>query len=461
MTAVIAKAQTVDDLVAESDAIVRPMAEVVRNADGTGKLVTRFHAGQLAAHHSTKRNVIICAGTQSGKTSYGPHWLYREIQRCGPGDYVVVSPTYVLMQLKALPEFRRLFEGILQVGTYFQSPIKRFIFSEAGFERTFGRKMTDNDPPTVVYFGHAQNAESLESATYKAGWLDEAGQKQFRRASHEALERRFALHRARKLLTTTPYDLGVLYTEYWEPWERAGRNHPTIDIFNFPSYLNPAFPMASYEEARDTLPEWKFHMFYDGIPTRPAGLIYSCFDPDKHVVDDYPIPFNWPRFRGIDFGGTNTAAVCWAEILDKDNNRTGRYVQYREYRAGDLTAKEHIAGIRAGDKSERPGINFGGAASEKQWRQEFGAAGMTIHAPKITEVEVGILRLFAGLKTGRLQIMRSCKTTIEMYRTYSRPVDDRGDPMPGIEDKEKFHELDASRYIGSYLFRTAKLPGVL
>lgn len=440
--------------------VVAPMAEIVKNGDGTGKLVTRFHAGQLKAHASTKRNVLIVAGTQSGKTSYGPHWLYREIRRCGPGDYVVVSPTFVLMELKALPEFRRLFEQTLQLGTYYGSPIKRFVFSEAGFERTFGRKMTDNDPPCMVYFGHAQNAESLESATYKAGWFDEAGQKQFRRASHEALERRLALHRGRKLLTTTPYDLGVLYTEYWEPWEVAGRDHPDIDIINFPSYLNPAFPIESYEAARASLPEWRFKMFYDGIPTRPAGLIYGCFDPAKHVIDDFKIPKEWPRYRGLDFGGTNTAAVCITERLDADGNRTGEFIAYREYHAGELTSKEHIAQIRANDLSDKPGINFGGAKSENQWRREFSSAGMTVREPMVSEVEVGILRVYAAIKTGKLKFFRSLRLTLEQIRTYSRPVDDRGEPMAGIEDKEIYHQLDALRYIGTYLFRERPPLGV-
>jgi hypothetical protein len=442
--------------------VAPPPAPAMVTIDG-GRMTLRLHPGQLAAHRSTKRNIVIVAGTQSGKTSYGPHWLRREIQLRGPGDYVVVSPSFPLMKLKALPEFLRLFEQQLRLGEY-AAGVRQFIFSRDGWERTHGRPMLDDDPPTVVYFAHAQDPESLESATFKAAWLDEAGQKKFRRGSHEAIDRRLSLHRGRKLLTTTPYDLGYLYTEYWEPWEKAGGNHPDIDIINFPSYMNPAFPMESYESARDSLPDWRFRMFYEGIPTRPAGLIYGCFDRQKHVIKPFPIPDHWPRYRGLDFGGKHTAAICIAERLDDDGNRTGRFVAYREYLAGDLTAREHAAALKKGEPTPRePGpdgprhfriINFGGSKSEDQWRREFGKAGITIYSPKITEVEVGILRVFALIKRDRIQFFSTLVGTIGQLMTYSRPVDDQtGDVLDGIEDKEDFHYLDALRYIVSYIGR--------
>lgn len=449
---------------------VAPPPQMVTIEDG--RMTLRLHPGQMRAHLSEKRNIIICAGSQSGKTSYGPHWLRREIQRRGTGDYVVVSPTFRLMALKALPEFLRLFEQQLQLGTYVGSAVRQFTFSDDGFERTHGRKPTDTDPPSVVYFAHAQDPESLESATFKGGWLDEAGQKKFRRGSHEALERRFSLHQARKLITTTPYDLGYLYTEYWEPWEKAGGDHPDIDIINFPSYMNPSFPMESYEKARESLPEWRFRMFYDGIPTRPAGLIYGCFNRRLHVIEPFPIPAHWPRYRGVDFGGKNTAAVMFAERLDMDNNRTGKFVAYREYHAGDRTSREHVAQLKAGEPKPREAtddepkiprvITFGGAKSEGQWRHEWTQAGMKIYEPRVSDVEVGIQRVYAAIKSGRVTFFSTLVGTIGQLMTYSRPVDDQtGDVLDGIEDKEDFHFLDAIRYVGSYIWRPAGVePGV-
>ena len=57
-------------------------------------LALTFHKGQWGAWDSGKRFILLLAGTQGGKTTFGPLWLWREIQQRGPGDYLVVTPTY-------------------------------------------------------------------------------------------------------------------------------------------------------------------------------------------------------------------------------------------------------------------------------------------------------------------------------------------------------------------------------
>src|SRR5258707_6472484 len=107
-----------------------PLCELVPLADDPtkGELKFNFHPGQLCAWDSDKRFILVLAGTQGGKTSFGPVWLQREILRRGPGDYMVVTPTYPLLVKKALPEFLRLFKRQLHLGDY-QSQQKVFTFS--------------------------------------------------------------------------------------------------------------------------------------------------------------------------------------------------------------------------------------------------------------------------------------------------------------------------------------------
>ena len=223
--------------------MAREFLEVTEN----GQLRRNFHVGQWRAWESLRRFVVVLAGTQGGKTSYGPSWLYREIQRSGAGDYMIVTPTFQLLELKALPEFRKLFEAILRVGRYVGSPVRKFVFSEEGEIRTFGVKQ---DVPTVVYFGYAADPESLESATVKAAWLDEAGQKKFKLGSWEAVLRRLSLAQGRVLVTTTPYDLGWLKQKLWDRW-KAGDEE--VDVVRFDSTENPNFPQAEFERARRDL----------------------------------------------------------------------------------------------------------------------------------------------------------------------------------------------------------------
>jgi hypothetical protein len=78
-----------------------------------------LHPGQARAWESKARFVAIIAGTQSGKTSFLPWWLYGgRSQRCGPGDYIAATASFDLFKLKFLPEIRTVFEHTLRCGRY-------------------------------------------------------------------------------------------------------------------------------------------------------------------------------------------------------------------------------------------------------------------------------------------------------------------------------------------------------
>jgi hypothetical protein len=412
--------------------------------DARGTLHLNFHDGQARAWESGKRIVCMLAGAQSGKTVFGPVWLAREIQRRGPGDYLVVAPTYKLLSLKCFPEFMKLYKSICGWGDFTAAGgfRHRFLFSPAGCKSLFGYAPLE---PTQVFMAHAQDPDALESATAKAAWLDEAGQKKFRFGSWEAVQRRLAIHQGRILISTTPYTLGWLQDEVWDPWEQSGGDHPYIDVVNFESTANPAFPKEEFERARANL--------YRGRFQRPAGVIYPDFDTRTHIVDPFLIPLPWPRYIGLDFGGVHTAAVFLAAELDAKLVPTGRWYVYREYpycgRWVSATAKGHAVAIKSGERQFRRVV--GGSASEEQWRAEFTAAGLTVLEPPVSEVEVGIDRVSAAVKQGKLLVFRNCKGTIDDIRRYSRELDDRHNPTEKIDGKAEFHYCDALRYIVSWL----------
>ena len=416
--------------------------ELVEIAAG-GRMRLHFHEGQRRAWESQRRFVCVLAGTQGGKTAFGPHWLYREISRRGPGDYMVVTPTFPLLEMKALPEFRRLFEEQLQLGRYVQSPVRKFVFSQAGLARTFGAAGQDGHGATTVYFGYAADPESLESATARAAWLDEAGQKKFRLASWQAILRRLSLAEGRVLVTTTPYNLGWLKTELWDRWKGGD---PDIEMVRFESIANPAFPRSEFERAKRTLPAWKFDLFYRALFTRPAGLIYDAFDEERHVTPRFALPASWPRFLGLDFGGVHTAGMFFAQ-----EPATGNLYAYREYLAGGRTAQEHARALLQGEPMVPQCV--GGSKSEGQWRREFQQGGLPVRSPQISEVEVGIDRVYGWHRgqPAQLYVFNDLVGYLEEKRTYSRVLDERDQPTEAIEDKETFHRLDAERYILSWL----------
>ncbi|HYF40711.1 MAG TPA: hypothetical protein VD930_13535 [Gemmatimonadales bacterium] len=389
-----------------------------------------LHDGQARVWESMRRFVFMLAGTQSGKTSFGPLWLLREIGFKGPGDYLAVTSTFKLFKLKMLPEFLRIFEHTLHLGQW------------RGSEWVFEFDRDD----TRIIFGSASNSESLESATAKGAWLDEVGQDDFKLASWEAILRRLSLHEGRVLGTTTLYNLGWLKQEIYDPW-RAG--DPDIDVIQFDSILNPLFPQTEYDRAKRTLPDWKFSLFYKGQYEKPAGLIYRDFidqyrEEGGHKVRPFDLPAEWPRWSGVDFGGVNTATV-W---LAKDP-AVNVYYLYHESLEGGKASKEHAAIAQR----KAAGVNmvawWGGAKSEGQWRMDWNAAGVNVQEPPVSDVEAGIDRIISLFRTSRLYIFDTCKGVIDELGTYSRELDERNEPTEKIKDKETFHRLDALRYVGS------------
>src|ERR1700719_340807 len=223
-----------------------------------------FHDGQKAAFKSTKLIVAIIAGSRCGKTAYGPIWLYNEMIRKGPGDYLVVAPSYQLIDTAAGPKVQELFGTILQLGNMRASSSPEFLINKHGEMKLWGRHGTT---PSRILFRHADAPEQLEGMTVKAVWCDEAGQKRFKMESWEAIMRRRSVDEGRILITSTPYGWSWMKTKIYDEWKQAkdnGIDHEEIDVFQFPSTMNPMFSKKEDERARRDLPEWKYLMMHHG-----------------------------------------------------------------------------------------------------------------------------------------------------------------------------------------------------
>lgn len=72
------------------------------------------------------------------------------------------------------------------------------------------------------------------------------------------------------------------------------------------------------------------------------GLIYGDFDMSLHLIDKYPIPQDWPRIWGLDFGW-NDPFVCQMWAKDPD----GRLILYREFYRSHRLVEHHARDILA------------------------------------------------------------------------------------------------------------------
>ncbi len=404
---------------------------------------TWFHSGQAEAWECAAAVIAICAGWQSGKTVFLAPWLLREIQRCGPGDYGAFSSTYKLLARKFLPELKKTFGPFAD----FRAGDMQFVFTEAGEIALFGKRQ---ETPTVIQLGYAENPDSLESATMKAVIWDEPGQRLVPEQSFRTLESRLMVNRGRMALASRPYEFN------WYQTLVAKADGEKVKAVNFASWHNPVNPPRSdeYWSGLRGLPAWRFAMLYEGLFTRPAGQIYDCFS-DENIIEEtgdkpWTIPEGWDVYAGQDFGDRNMAGVFIARGPD------GQLVCFASYHKGHVTVKEHIANLRRKATQPTAGI-AGGAPSEDDWRRDFTVAGWPIVKPPIRDVEVGISRVYRLIADGRLRFTRlGAHAVIDEINRYAREVNDAGEPIDKIADKETFHRLDALRYVCSTFFTYAE-----
>ncbi len=415
-----------------------------------GKPILSLHPGQLEAFNSKARFTFVLAGTQGGKTSFGPWWLYEEIKRCGSGDYLAISSTYDLFELKLLPEFLKVFVNILGVGKYWGKTRTIEIMNPE--TRQFAGK-TAEDPNMWARIilrsasagkaakkGSNISVSSLESATAKAALLDECGMDVFTREAFEAVLRRLSIHMGRILGLTTLYNHGWLKTDVYDKWKKGD---PDYKIVQFRSIDNPAFPIEEYERARQSLPAWKFNMQYEGVYDRPAGMIFHDFNEDRCVIKPYALSPKFPRFIGIDPGAVNTASIYIAHDTDR-----GKYVIYAEYLEGNLTTAQHAKNMK-----ERMSVSAtshytitGGSTSEKQFRSDWNDNDIRVQEPPFSDVEAGLDIMISLMKVDGLEVFNTCVGFLGEVRSYSRELDAAGEPTEKIRDKDTYHRIDGCRY---------------
>jgi phage terminase large subunit len=186
---------------------------------------------------------------------------------------------------------------------------------------------------------------------------------------------------------------------------------------------------------------------YHGLWAAPEGAIYDVFDEEKHRVAAFGPPVTWPRAVGIDPFGAHIAAVWLA--YDPQSAILNVYREYRE--PFGLTTAGHAENVKRLSFNESVFAWVCGAKSERAWRLEWETAGIPVIEPPITDVWVGIDRVYQLLKDFRLVIHDSCPGLLSEIGDYRRKLDKTGQATEKIEDKESYHLLDALRYVVAWL----------
>ena len=430
------------------------------SVDGSGKLTLHFHPAQTRAWESAASIIGLIGGRQSGKTSFSPFWLHREIQRTArsgqPNNYLAVSASNDLFSMAFLPAMIEVFEDVLGIGHYWTAKrvmeIKCLDPSDPRHGQ-FYQGPGGSSSGTMwarIILRSAQSEGALESVTALGAVLDEAGQGAFTNQDWEAIQGRVAIPRSlgagRILITTTPYSMdSFLYEQVYIPWLEHGESSG-IDFIQFPSYYNPNWSMEEFRRQEASMPDWRAAMFLYGKFKRPAGLIYRDFDEAEMIVQPFAIPREWERVVGIDFGGANTATL-WLAL----NPHDARWYAYHETLMGHMPTSEHVAIAEA----EAIGIErltaVGGAKSEGQQRDDWWQAGFYIEEPPVYDVEAGIARVIALIKKDKLRVFATLDRLRRELRNYSRKLDQNNEPTEVIINKNRFHGADSLRYACAWI----------
>jgi len=393
------------------------------------RLTVSLHQGQQRAQDSTKKVVLVIAGTGGGKTAYAPLWALTERARIASSlkittsSGIVVAP-YKILRRTTMPAFLRLFQHKLRLGEWESRADGIWRFYDGGY----------------VYFCSADTPESIEGAHVHWAVLDEMGQRQFPEESFRAAERRVRFFQGRILGVTTPYVLGWL-KELADASSRPPSDptaRPDVEVITFPSISNPKFPQVEFDRARATLPPWMFRMFYQGEWDRPSGLVYGTTLDDRHWIPITALPDQWPHwpvYAGVDFGYNAPHAMVYAT---RDPATDVLYV-FDEYYQTERTNAQHA---RLAPHREHVRMAYGDPAAPEAIAEFVNEHWRMTAAPSHHVVD-GLKEVFERLATDRLFFVRG--QVPELAKELDSYVwdADRADGVIKVHD----HGPDALRYL--------------
>jgi len=382
----------------------------------------RLHEWQIKAWQSKKRFIMFCAGVQSGKTTFGSVWIINEGEVRGPGDYLIIAPTYKILQQSTMQKFQEI------------APRGWGIFNKA--ESTFRTR-----DGRTFFLRSADKPESIEGITANAIWADEASL--MKPDIWVMMQGRVSRTRGRILMTFTPISLNWVHHEIEA--DKARRKgallrgedpeaSSDIEFIRFRSVDSPYFPKEEFERARQTMPMHTFQLRYEGIFGKAEGLIYSDFE-DYMIVEPKAIPREWRIAGGMDFGQFNPFVALKGAIDPK----TDCLYIYDEYYQARKTYDEHKERLSHD-------VTYYADPSGAQDIEELRARDFDVQ-PANNDVSTGINAVTERIKTGRLKVFKNCVNVIDEMALYQWERNKSTGEWKDKPLKQNDHCMDALRYM--------------
>jgi PBSX family phage terminase large subunit len=374
---------------------------------------------QEDAIFSDEKITALITGIQFGKSTVGALWMKRYMHTHVEKDdnFLVVAPTYKILEQATLPAFLKFMEGS---GDYRDQKAK---FEMAGGGTCYFRTATD--PDSVVGITNV-----------RAVWGDEAGK--FSKYFWDNVQARASFRDCPIMLTTSPYSLNWIYKELIKERPKHAR------IIGARSNENPLFPAVEWERRKTTMDPRRFAAIYGGEFLRMQGLVYDCFDESSHLIEPFAIPHGSVYYAGIDWGFTEPFVLHIRAITP-----SGVHIQVGDFVKSGLTISD-IVGICKSHKSIFDIKTFYCDPSQPANILELNRGGCSA-VGATNDIRQGIDRHYELIKTGRFKVFRGTSQNtldeIECYH-YPEPTDMGADEnakerLPVQQDD---HCMDAMRY---------------
>ncbi len=381
--------------------------------------------------------IVVCAtGIQWGKTRVGAMKTKMAMHtfRGKSDNFLILAPTYKIMQQSTLPAFLQLMDGY-----------GKYSAGAAEFKVNGGG---------TGYFRTATDPDSIVGVTdVRFIWGDEAGK--YSLYFWENIQARAGFREAQICLTTSPYTLNWIFKEIIRPKQKNALAREDCDLIQAASWENPFFPAATIDRARKTMDSRRFNMLFGGAWEKMEGLVYDCFDETENQCEMFPLPTGSRTFAGVDWGYTEPFVLVVHAILP-----SGRRIQLSETYKSGLTIPDIVS--IAKQKRDVFGIEkFYCDPSQPGYIEELCRNGVPAVAAN-NDIRPGIDWVYELIKTREFKMVRgSSPHTIDEIETYHYPEPADLKPDQKAKEQNPVGQNDHACLAGHTLMETTDGPKMI
>lgn len=360
----------------------------------------------------------VISGVQSGKTFLGSHWAGKKIKEFPKGNGLICAPTYKILQQSTLDKFFKEYPVL-----------RRFYKEQKGvIELPTGGK---------VFIRSADQPLGIEGMTINWAWLDEAGMAS--RLLWTVIRSRVSFTGGQVLITTTPYNMGWLYQEFYLPWQKG--TDKDLSVFTWRSIDNPFFPVEFYNKEKERLRPEEFSRRYMGEFRKMEGLVYDIagrqiIAPPQDLTDF--IKKTSFIGAGIDWGW-HIAAIGVCALKDNAWHIIGEWYESKKTTAEIIQAAKNL-------RSEFKIQRFFPDPAEPDRIKECQDAGLNM-AEVNKDLKGGISTIQQMIKDDRFYVSNTCRNFLDEAENYHYLEGQEGKPFKDEPVKVSDHLMDAIRYV--------------